>query len=318
MEEVARIVAQLRAQWPAVRIIVRADSGFARDALMAWCEAHGVDYVLGLARNERLEAAITARAGAGRDRLRGRRGRRCALYKDFRLPDADELDAGAAGRRQGGAPAGQGESALRRDVARGRARGRPPPLYEQLYCARGDMENRIKEQQLGLFADRTSTATMRANQLRLWLASVAYVLVHELRRVGLRGTALARAQVTTIRTRLLKLGGLVRVSVRRIAVALSGVFPLRAPLRPGAPQSPDRLPVALLTAPGALRVVQRNPSDKAAGTPRCACRGRFAPRKPPRSRPVDCPHRMPAVAAWSTGLDAPNPAAAVAAVRNAG
>ena len=108
----------------------------------------------------------------------------------------------------------------------GRA-GRPPRCTRQLYCARGDMENRIKEQQLGLFADRTSTATMRANQLRLWMSSVAYVLVHELRRVGLRGTALARAQVATIRTRLLKLGGVVRVSVRRIAVALSGVFPLR-------------------------------------------------------------------------------------------
>ena len=104
----------------------------------------------------------------------------------------------------------------------------PAALYEQLYCARGDMENRIKEQQLGLFADRTSTATMRGNQLRLWLASVAYVLVHELRRVGLRGTALAPAQVMTIRTRLLKLGGLVRVSVRRFVVALSGVYPLRA------------------------------------------------------------------------------------------
>ena len=107
------------------------------------------------------------------------------------------------------------------------ARWAAAPLYAQLYCARGDMENRIKEQQLGLFADRTSTATMRANQLRLWIASVAYVLVHELRRVGLRGTALAQAQVPTIRTRLLKLGGVVRVSVRRIAVALSGVFPLR-------------------------------------------------------------------------------------------
>jgi hypothetical protein len=89
------------------------------------------------------------------------------------------------------------------------------------------MENRIKEQQLGLFADRTSTATLRSNQLRLWIASVAYVLVHELRRVGLQGTALARAQVGTIRTRLLKVGGLIRLSVRRVVVALSSVFPLQ-------------------------------------------------------------------------------------------
>jgi hypothetical protein len=100
-------------------------------------------------------------------------------------------------------------------------------LYEQIYCARGDMENRIKEQQLGMFADRTSTATMRANQLRLWIASLAYVLVHELRRVGLRGTALARAQVGTIRLRLLKIGATVRVSVRRVRIAFSSVFPLQ-------------------------------------------------------------------------------------------
>ncbi len=101
------------------------------------------------------------------------------------------------------------------------------PLYEKLYCARGDMENRIKEQQLGLFADRTSTATMRANQLRLWFAAIAYVLVNELRRTGLRGTELARAQVTTIRCRLLKIGTRVTVSVRRIVAALSSAFPLQ-------------------------------------------------------------------------------------------
>jgi hypothetical protein len=100
-------------------------------------------------------------------------------------------------------------------------------LYQQIYCARGDMENRIKEQQLGLFADRTSTATLRGNQLRLWLSSMAYVLVNELRRVGLRGTQLARAQVGTIRTRLLKIGGVVKISVRRITVALSSVYPLQ-------------------------------------------------------------------------------------------
>jgi hypothetical protein len=100
-------------------------------------------------------------------------------------------------------------------------------LYEKLYCARGDMENRIKEQQLGLFADRTSTRTLRANQLRLWFSSIAYVLLHEFRRLGLLGTELERAQVTTIRTRLLKIGAQIKVSVRRIVVSLSSAFPLQ-------------------------------------------------------------------------------------------
>ncbi len=225
VEEVARIVARLRAAWPAVRIIVRGDSGFARDALMTWCEAHAVDYVLGLARNERLEAAITlelalAEIGCAVAQAPVR------LYKDFVYRTRASWTR--ARRVIGKAEHLPGKANPRFVVTSlPAARWAAAPLYAQLYCARGDMENRIKEQQLGLFADRTSTATMRANQLRLWIASVAYVLVHELRRVGLRGTALAQAQVPTIRTRLLKLGGVVRVSVRRIAVALSGVFPLR-------------------------------------------------------------------------------------------
>ena len=225
VETVARLTAALRAQWPGVRIIVRADSGFARDALMAWCEAHAVDYVLGLARNDRLEAAITlelalAEIGCAVTRAPVR------LYKDF--PYRTRTSWTRARRVIGKAEHLPGKANPRFVVTSLTAAQWPAaPLYETLYCARGDMENRIKEQQLGLFADRTSTATMRANQLRLWIASVAYVLLHELRRVGLRGTALARAQVTTIRLKLLKVGGLVRVSVRRIAVALSGVFPLR-------------------------------------------------------------------------------------------
>jgi len=225
VEEVERIVTQLRAQWPAVRIIVRGDSGFARDALMTWCEAHAVDYVLGLARNERLEAIVSlelalAEIGCAVTRAPVR------LYKDFVYQTRASWTR--ARRVIGKAEHLPGKANPRFVVTSLPAdQWQAGALYAQLYCARGDMENRIKEQQLGLFADRTSTATMRANQLRLWIASVAYVLVHELRRVGLRGTALARAQVTTIRTRLLKLGGIVRVSVRRIAIALSGVFPLR-------------------------------------------------------------------------------------------
>jgi hypothetical protein len=225
VEEVARIVAQLRAQWPAVRIIVRGDSGFARDALMTWCEAHGVDYVLGLARNTRLQAMIAEELATAAAACAAT-GAAARVYKAF--PYQTQKSWTQARRVIGKAEQLPGKANPRFVVTTLSATAwAPAALYEQLYCARGEMENRIKEQQLGLFADRTSTATMRGNQLRLWLASVAYVLVHELRRVGLRGTALARAQVTTIRTRLLKLGGLVRVSVRRIVVALSGVFPLR-------------------------------------------------------------------------------------------
>jgi hypothetical protein len=225
VEEVARIVGQLRAQWPTVPIVVRADSGFAREALMTWCEAHGVDFVLGLARNARLEAALRPELAAARAQLEVT-GAPARVYKDFVYQTRATWSR--ARRVVGKAEHLPGKANPRFVVTSYPvARWAPAALYEDCYCARGDMENRLKEQQLGLFADRTSTATMRGNQLRLWTASVAYVLVHELRRVGLRGTALARAQVGTIRTRLLKLGGLIRVSVRRVVIALSSVFPLQ-------------------------------------------------------------------------------------------
>jgi hypothetical protein len=225
VEEIARIVGQLRAQWPMVKVIVRGDSGFAREALMAWCEAHAVDFVLGLARNDRLEAELSLELALA--------AIACAVtqapvrrFKDFVYQTRASW---TRARRVVGKAEHLPGKANPRFVVTSLApeQWAAAALYERLYCARGDMENRIKEQQLGLFADRTSTATMRANQLRLWIASAAYVLVHELRRVGLRGTALAHAQVSTLRTRLFKLGGLVRVSVRRIVVAFSGVFPLR-------------------------------------------------------------------------------------------
>ena len=225
VEEVARIVAQLRGRWPGVRIVVRGDSGFARDALMTWCEAHDVDYVLGLARNARLEAAVTlelalAEIGCAVTRAPVR------LYGELEYRTHDSWTR--ARRVVAKAEHLPGKANPRFVVTSlPVARWAAAALYEDLYCARGDMENRIKEQQLGLFADRTSTATMRANQLRLWFSSVAYVLVETLRRVGLAGTALARAQVGTIRTRLLKLGALVSVSVRRVVIALSSVFPLQ-------------------------------------------------------------------------------------------
>jgi len=225
VEEVARIVAQLRAQWPAVRIIVRGDSGFARDALMTWCEAHDVDYVLGLARNARLEAAVSLDLALA--------AIACAVtqapVRRYRELEYRTHDSWTRARRVVAKAESLPGKANPRFVVTSLpiARWAAAALYADLYCARGDMENRIKEQQLGLFADRTSTATMRANQLRLWFASVAYVLVATLRRVGLAGTALAQAQVGTIRTRLLKLGALVTVSVRRVVIALSSVFPLQ-------------------------------------------------------------------------------------------
>jgi hypothetical protein len=225
VEEVARIVGQLRARWPTVAIVVRADSGFAREALMAWCEAHGVDFVLGLARNARLEAALTGELAEARAAAEAT-GAPARVYKDFVYQTRTTW---SRPRRVVGKAEQLPGKANPRFVVTSYppARWASTALYEDVYCARGDMENRIKEQQLGLFADRTSTATMRSNQLRLWIASVAYVLVHELRRVGLQGTELARAQVGTIRTRLLKVGGLIRISVRRVVIALSSVFPLQ-------------------------------------------------------------------------------------------
>jgi hypothetical protein len=223
VEEVARIVAQVRRRWPRIRILLRGDSGFAREALMAWCEAHRVDFLFGLARNERLEEAIKAEMiSASLESIRTGRPARC--FKDFMW---STLDSWSRQRRVvGKAEVTGGEANPRFIVTSLKATevgGRY--LYETVYCARGEMENRIKECQLDLFADRTSTATMRANQLRLWLASMAYVLLCGLRRIGLAHTQFAQATCGTIRLKLLKLGALVRVSVRRIKLAMASACP---------------------------------------------------------------------------------------------
>ena len=225
LEEVARIVAQIRACWPQVRITLRGDSGFAREELMSWCEQQGVDFIFGLARNSRLGAVISSELAEAEAQYRTS-GKPVRIFKDFTY---QTLDSWSQSRRVVGKAEHLPDKPNPRFVVTSYpiARLTAAPLYEKLYCARGDMENRIKEQQLGLFADRTSTATMRANQLRLWFAAIAYVLVNELRRTGLRGTELARAQVTTIRCRLLKIGTRVTVSVRRIVAALSSAFPLQ-------------------------------------------------------------------------------------------
>jgi hypothetical protein len=226
VEELERIVGRIRARWPEVEIWIRADSGFARDAIMTWCEENQVEYVLGLARNQRLHRAIGGELEQAREALE-RSGRPARRFKDFRYRTRKSW---SRERRVVGKAEQLPGKANPRFVVTSLppARMRAAPLYKRVYCARGDMENRIKEQQLAMFADRTSAATMRANQLRLWIASLAYTLVHELRRVALAGTALAKAQVDTIRVRLLKIAARVQLSVRRIRVALSSLFPLQA------------------------------------------------------------------------------------------
>jgi hypothetical protein len=223
VEEIGRIVRHIRARWPRVRILLRADSGFAREELMAWCEANRVDYLFGLARNARLVDEIGAQMQAARaeSETSGRPARR---FCDFAW---STLDSWSRVRRVIGKAEWTGGEANPRFVVTSLkpAEVEARHLYEVIYCARGDMENRIKECQLDLFADRTSTATLRANQLRLWFASAAYVLMCALRRIGLAHTQFAAAACGTIRLRLLKIGALVRISVRRVAVAMASACP---------------------------------------------------------------------------------------------
>ena len=223
LEEVQRIVAQIRKRWPHTRIILRADSGFAREALMSWCEASGIDYVFGLARNARLQRALGAELHAAALES-SRTGQPARCFKE--LSYATRRSWSRARRVVGKAEHTAGKSNPRFIVTSLSIRAwAARELYERLYCARGEMENRIKEAQLDLFADRLSTATFRANQLRLWFASAAYVLMHALRRVGLAGTALARACANTIRLKLLKIGAVVTVSVRRVRLRMSQATP---------------------------------------------------------------------------------------------
>ena len=223
VEQIARIVAQIRRRWPRVRILLRGDSGFAREALMAWCEASRVDYLFGLARNERLEMAIVAELAAATVESM-RTGQPARRFKDFRYAT---LDSWSRQRRVVGKAEVTGGEVNPRFVVTSLKTTEVGAryLYEKIYCRRGEMENRIKECQLDLFADRTSTATMRANQLRLWFASLAYVLLCALRRIGLSYTPFADATRGTLQLKLLKLGALVRISVRRIKVSLASACP---------------------------------------------------------------------------------------------
>ena len=223
VEEVARIVAQIRTVWPHTRIILRADSGFARDALMGWCEANAVDYVFGLARNARLTATIETELAEAQQESR-QTGKPARRFKDFTW----STRKGWSRERRVIAKAEwtKGE-ANPRFIVTSLATGDGRSLYEETYCARGEMENRIKECQIDLFADRTSTGTLAANQLRLWFASMAYVLVEALRRLALQATDLADATCGTIRRKLFKIGALVTISVRRVKFAMASGCPYK-------------------------------------------------------------------------------------------
>jgi hypothetical protein len=222
VEELRRIVAQIRSVWSGVRVVVRGDSGFCREELMAWCEAEGVDYLLGLAKNERLKAEIAKEMEEAKARYQ-QTARAARLFKEFGYQTreswsrARRVVAKAEHLEKGENP---------RFVVTSLSREAWPAqaLYEEHYCARGDMENRIKEQ-LMLFSDRTSTHYLRSNQLRLYLSSIAYVLLQMLRRLGLQGTELAKAQCATIRLKVLKIGALIRITVRKVWVSLAGGYP---------------------------------------------------------------------------------------------
>ena len=229
VEEIARIVAQIRRRWPKVRILLRADSGFAREALMTWCENNDVDFLLGLAKNSRLVGEIEAELAAAQEQSQ-RTEKPARRFKDFTWQTRESWSR--ARRVVAKAEWTRGEANPRFVVTSlAREEHEARHLYEKLYCARGEMENRIKECQLELYADRTSAHTMRANQLRLWFAAMAYVLICAVRRIGLKHTQFARAACGTIRLKLLKIGALVRISVRRIKLAMPSAFPYQTEYR---------------------------------------------------------------------------------------
>lgn len=223
LDEVKRIIGQMRERWPQTRFILRADSGFCRDALMSWCEENRVHYVFGLARNRRLVRAI----GGELQEAQAESTQTAQPARRFKELTYRTRKSWSRERRVVAKAEHTGDKSNPRFVVTSLSieEYAAQRLYEEFYCARGEMENRIKEAQLNLFADRLSTETFRANQLRLWFSSAAYVLMHALRRIGLAGTELARACANTIRLKLLKIGAVVRVSVRRVKLAMSESYP---------------------------------------------------------------------------------------------
>jgi len=226
LAEIRRIVAQIRGAWPAIKIIVRGDSGFCRNELMSWCEDNRIDFVFGLARNKRLRRIIGAQMQQATEQW-NRTGRPARVFSEFRYQTKKRKNGGWERERRVAAKAEHidGKENPRFVVTSLESEEwSAGELYEQLYCARGDMENRIKEQ-FSLFADRVSAETMRANQMRLYLSTMAYVLVSGLRRLGLKATDLADAQVSTIRTKLLKIGAQIRVTVRKVWISMASSYP---------------------------------------------------------------------------------------------
>jgi hypothetical protein len=226
LQEIQTIVAQIREAWPATKIILRGDSGFCRNQLMSWCENNSVDFVFGLARNQRLRKIIGAQMHAATQQW-NQTGKPARVFSEFSYQTKKTKKGGWDRERRVVAKAehidGKENPRFVVTSLAGEAWA-AQALYEELYCARGDMENRIKEQ-FSLFADRVSAETMRANQMRLYLSTMAYILVSGLRRLGLKGTELAEAQVSTICTKLLKIGAQIRVTVRKVWISMASSYP---------------------------------------------------------------------------------------------
>jgi Transposase DDE domain group 1 len=222
VEEVRRIAAQLRQPWPEVKIVLRADSGFCREDLMAWCEQNQVDYVFGLARNQRLRRII-GREMHQANILYQNTAKAARVFSEFSYQTRKSWSCS----RRVVAKAEyleKGENPRFVVTSLSAHQWTAPDLYQKFYCARGEMENRIKEQ-MHLFADRLSTDEMKGNQLRLYFSALAYTLVEALRRLALKGTEWAEAQVDTIRLKLFKIGAIVRLSVRRVQLEMSSAYP---------------------------------------------------------------------------------------------
>ena len=227
LKQIQRIVAQIRRQWPNVKIVLRGDSGFCREPIMRWCESDGVkvDFIFGLAKNKRLIKILGKEMHQAKE-MYEKTGQASRVFKDFTYKTKkswgrERRVVGKAEHLEKGANPRFVVSSLSPSEFDAKL------LYEGEYCGRGDMENRIKEQQLYMFADRTSCATMRANQLRLYLSTVAYIVMRAFREYGLKETEMANAQCDTIRLKLLKIGAVIRVSVRRVVVSLSEGYAFR-------------------------------------------------------------------------------------------
>jgi hypothetical protein len=223
--ELERFVQAIRKRFPNTRIVLRGDSGFAREAIMLWCESHGVYYVLGLAKNARLNAMLAP----AMDKAHIRHNLCGTACREFLSFGYRTLNSWSRARRVVGKAEVLAKGKNPRFIVTNlpEDHATPADLYEQIYCARGDMENRIKEQQLDLFADRTSAHTMRANQLRLWLSTFAYALMNRLRQVALQGTELARATCGTLRLKLFKIAAAIKISVRRVIVRMPTACPFQ-------------------------------------------------------------------------------------------